>query len=83
MGFAVTYPSTYEIFINMYAHTFLHMHITLLATVSTATATVTQESETEGEILNTMVYKFQLLQYQHRRLKFPNSNHTSPIGKRL
>jgi len=83
MGFAVTYPSTFEIFVSMHAHIFLHMHITLLATVSTATTTVTQESETEWETLNTMVYKFQLLHYQHKRLKFPNNNHTSPIGKRL
>ena len=69
----------------MHAYVLLHMHITVLATVSTATATaiVTQESETEWETLSTMIYKFQLLHYQHRRLKFPNNNHTSPIGKKL
>jgi hypothetical protein len=38
MGFAVTYSSTYKVFLNMYAHIFLHMYNMLLATVSTATA---------------------------------------------
>lgn len=48
-GFAVTYSSTFEIFVNMHAHIFLHMHITLLATVSTATATVTQSQKQNGK----------------------------------
>jgi hypothetical protein len=60
MGLAVTHSQTYEVFLNMHAHIFLHMHNMLLATVSTATAAVKSLVRNRMAKVKENGYKFQL-----------------------